>query len=263
MSKRTIDALGFDHLERPSSNRPRLSCTRFPVKKSFWPRPFRILFAGIDGSGKTTCLEFLIEKLNRKYRVVKIGPSGPMLFYKGARKKLFDNPLYSPRGVAAALYENRYSRGLFIAVRFLCNFCVAQYLRFRCNAELIMHESDTLLHPCVYMTYYLSCTKRLSPQARFSIIHHIFGPKKNSVIFYLAADAETAMERIKRRDTTFHHHENVDDLKILKTDLDAAVDVALNRGVDIVRIDTNGKSQEAVCEEIATIVQSRLSNRVT
>jgi thymidylate kinase len=220
--------------------------------------PFKILFAGIDGSGKSTCLDFLIDKLDRQYRIVKIGPSGPFLYCNGTKKKMFDNFLYSPAGFAAAFYENRYSRGVFIAFRFLCNLIVAQYLKFRPEADLIMHESDTLLHPAVYITYYVSWAKRLSAGARFSLVHRIFGPRKNFVIFYLAADADTAMERIKRRDTTFHRHENVHDLKILKTELDAVVNVALEKGVEIVKIDTNGRSQESVCEEIAGIVEQRL-----
>jgi hypothetical protein len=228
------------------------------MKRPIPRRPFTILFAGIDGSGKSTCLDFLIDKLDGQYRIVKIGPSGPLFLCNGTKKKMFDNFLYSPTGLAAAVYENRYSRGVFIAFRFVCNLIVAQYLRCRPEADLIMHESDTLLHPAVYITHYASWAKRLSAGARFSIVHRLFGPKKNFVIFYLAADAGTAMERIKRRNTTFHRHENLHDLKILKTELDAVVDVALKKGVEIVKIDTNGRSEESVCEEITGIVKERL-----
>ena len=43
---------------------------------------YKVLFAGIDGAGKTTCLDSLISKLSSKYRIVKIASNiPPYLFF--------------------------------------------------------------------------------------------------------------------------------------------------------------------------------------
>jgi hypothetical protein len=181
------------------------------------------------------------------------------MFCNGIKKKLCDNFLYSAAGGGRRFYENPYLRGVFITLRFLCNFVMAQYLRFRVGADVIMYESDTLLHPCVYITYYAPWFKRVSIRSRFSIIHHLFGPKRNFIIFYLDADPVTAMERIRGRDTAVQRHENIHDLGILKRELDCVVEVALTKGVEIVRINTNGRSWNSVREEIAGILKGRFS----
>jgi hypothetical protein len=221
--------------------------------------PFKIFFAGIDGSGKSTCLEFLLSKFAKHYRVLKIGPSGPFMFCNGTKKKLCDSFLYSPNGGGQRVHENPYFRGVLITLRFLSNFLIAHYIKFRAGADVIMYESDTVLHPCVYITYHAPWVKQLSMQTRFSIIYRLFGPTKNFLIFYLDVDPVTALERIHRRDTTIQSHENIHDLGILKRELDRVVEIALKKGVEIVRVDTNSRSWESVRDEIDDIIKERFS----
>jgi thymidylate kinase len=148
---------------------------------------------------------------------------------------------------------------LFVIFRFLANFLVTQYAKFRDKTDIIICETDTVLHPSVYVTYYHPWTKKLKNSIRFQILNRLFGPRKNFVIFYLDTDPTIAMERIQKRNTTFDRHENIDDLRMLKTDLDAVVEVALKSGVQIVKIDTNGKTRSSICRDMERVLRERFS----
>jgi thymidylate kinase len=219
-------------------------------------RPLKILFAGIDGSGKTTCLDSLLSRLDRRYRVLKIGPSCPRLFFRGRDEKLFNSFLYEPTGLGGFLHK-RHLRGILVVSRFLSNFAITQYARLRDKADIIMYETDTVIHPSVYIAYYHPLTKRLKNNVRFQIINRLFGPRKNFVIFYLDTDPIIAMDRIQKRNTTFDRHENIEDLRTLKTELDQVVEVALKSGVDVVKIDTNGKTRESVCHDMQRVLKGK------
>ena len=221
-------------------------------------RPFKILFAGIDGSGKSACLDSLISSLDRRYRVLKIGPSSPQFIFRGKKEKLFNNFLYDQTGAGAFLHT-RYFRGFLVISRFLANFVITQYAKLRGKTDIIMYETDTVIHPSVYVTYYHPWTKKLKNNLRFHLVNRLFGPKRNSVIFYLDTDPTIAMERIRKRNTTFDRHENIDDLRMLKTGLDGMVELALKSGVQIVKIDTNRKTQSAVCQDMERVLREKFS----
>lgn len=220
------------------------------------PRPVKILFAGIDGSGKTTCLESLISSLDKRYRVLKIGPGCPQLFFRGQKKKLFNNFLYKPTDDSLFLHKH-YLRGILVPFRFLSNFAITQYAKLRGKTDIIMYETDTVIHPSVYVTYYHPWTKRLKNSIRFQMVNRLFGPRRNFVIFYLDTDPTIAMDRIQKRNTTFDRHENIDDLRMLKTELDDVVEVALKSGVQVIKIDTNGKTRKSVCQDMERVLREK------
>ncbi len=221
--------------------------------------PLKIFFAGIDGSGKSTCLELLLSRLNENYRILKIGTGSPQIFWKGKKETIINKFFYPESGHTPSLYESHHLRGLFIIFRFLANFLVTQYAKLRDKTDIIICETDTILHPSVYVTYYHPWTKKLKNSIRFKILNRLFGPRKNFVIFYLDTDPTTAMERIERRNTTFDRHENIDDLRMLKTSLDAVVEVALKSGVEVVKIDTKGKTRNSVCRDMERVLREKFS----
>ena len=221
-------------------------------------RPVKILFAGIDGSGKTSCLDFLLSNLEQRYRVLKIGPGCPQLFFRGRQEKLLNNFLYGPTGGSLSS-RKRHLRGILLPFRFLCNIAITQYAKLHDKTDIIMYETDTVLHPSVYATYYHPWMKTLRTSIRFKIANLLFGPRKNFVIFYLDTDPMIAMERIRKRNTTFDQHENVTDLRALKAQLDDMVEVALKSGLGIVKINTNDNSREFVCQELQRIVKEKFS----
>jgi thymidylate kinase len=220
--------------------------------------PVKILFAGIDGSGKTACLDLLLSSLERCYRVLKIGPSFPELYFRGNNKKLSKNFLYASTE-NRPLLRKHYARGLLVIARFLSNLVITQYASLRHKADIVMCETDMLLHPCVYVTYYHPWTKRVKNSVRFAVANRLFGLGKNSVIFYLDTDPGIAMKRVQKRNTTFDRHENIRDLQALKKELDEMVNIALDNGVKVYKINTDNKSLENVCQEVEQVLKSRFS----
>jgi hypothetical protein len=231
------------------------------MTRKHYRRPFKTLFAGIDGSGKSACLDALIASLDRRYRILKIGPHCPELFYQGKQEKLGNNLLYAPSGGLLSLRSQHYLRGILVIFRFISNFMITNYAKLRGKADIIMYETDTVLHPSVYVTYYHPWTKRLKNSLRFALVNRLFGPRKNFVIFYLDTDPAVAMERIRRRNTSFDRHENIDDLQALKQQLDDMVDIAVKSGIEICKIDTNNKPVETVCEDVERVLTNRFSLR--
>ena len=222
-------------------------------------RPLKIFFAGIDGSGKTTYLDLLISRFGKRYTILKIGPSGPHLFCDGAKKRIFNNPLYKSPGNANAPNRRRHGHALFLILRYLSNHFITQWVRYRAKIDIIMHESDTLIHPSVYITHYAPWTRRVPGRLRFAIVHRFFGPRNNFTIFYLETTPETAMERIRKRNNILQHHENVHDLQRLKADLDKMVSIAAAKGVAIIKIATDNRSYDEVCQEMVTVLTTKFS----
>jgi thymidylate kinase len=88
----------------------------------------------------------------------------------------------------------------------------------------------------------------------------LFGSRKGCVIFYLYADSNIAVERIKKRGKHVHAHENVNDLYRLKEEFDKTVVLATKRGLDIVKINAGYKSAEDVVNEMEIIVKQKLEH---
>jgi thymidylate kinase len=219
-------------------------------------KPLKIFFAGIDGSGKSACLDLLISRLNKHSRILKIGAAAPELFWQGKKETIVGSTVYRLVG-NATVNENHRLRGIFVIFRFVSNFFVRQYVRLRDKSDIVMCETDTVLHPSVYVTYYHPWTRKLNNSLRFALLNRLFGPRKNSVIFYLDTDPAIAMERIRRRNTTFDRHENIDDLQALKKQLDDMVDIAVKSGMEICKIDTNNKPLETICEDVERVLTNR------
>ena len=74
--------------------------------------------------------------------------------------------------------------------------------------------------------------------------------KKDLIIFYLNTDPHIAVERINKRDIPIEPHENERDLAEIKKEFDKIVNVALQSGLEIVKIDTNDKAMEEVTSEL-------------
>jgi cytidylate kinase len=222
----------------------------------------KIAFAGIDGSGKTTCMDLLISKLQSRYNLTKVGD--PCIFCKDGEKKVVRNTYYRVKGRVRPISKKYGFYNLFLIWSFICKFLVAKYLELFKKNDLIMYESDILLHAAVYITYHFPFSKIISSNLRFKIVSMLLGTKskKNFSIFYMDTEPEVAMERIHKRAETgvdIHAHENTRDLKKLKKEFDDILEVASEKGFEIFRINTNGKSLDEVAIEVQTILEKKLS----
>ncbi len=222
----------------------------------------RILFAGIDGSGKSTCLDLLISKLDSTYSIMKISKLNPCIFFKGERKLAVKHTGYEIMEYIRPISVKYRFHSVFLIMNFIYKFLISKYLELFKESDIVIYDSDILLHPAVHITYHLPFTSMIKNGLRFRIASMLFGSKRNLLIFYLDTEPEIAMERIHKRaekGVDIHAHENTRDLKRLKEKFDNILEVASENGFEIFRINTNNKSLDEVANQVQTILEKKLS----
>jgi hypothetical protein len=225
----------------------------------------RILFAGIDGSGKTACMQALVSRLEPAYRIVKIGNCDPCLCFQGRTTPVCPKlvvALRLDRGSGfVRLAKRLHLYGVLLAWSYAYNWLLSRYVQLLRKGDLVVYETDMLLHPSVYITYHLPFSRRIKDTLRFRLAQALFGSGADCSIFYLDVEPETAMRRIRGRTDEVHAHENLGDLRKLKDEFDRMVQVAAHAGFGTFRIDTNVKALNEVVDEIQAIVTERAGLR--
>lgn len=222
----------------------------------------RVLFAGIDGSGKSTCMDSLISRLQSRYSIMKIGNYDPCFFYRGEKRPAVKYRYYRIMDYLRPIAKRYHFYSVFLIWNFTYKFLISKYLEVFKKSDIIVYDTDTLLHPAVYITYHIPFTKKINSGLRLRICSLLFGSKRNFSIFYLDTEPEVAIKRIHRRAETgvdIHPHENIVDLKTLKREFDNMLEVASENGFEIFKINTNEKSLEEVVKEIHAILEKKLS----
>jgi len=219
---------------------------------------YKILFAGIDGSGKSTLADLLTSKLSKKYRVLKIGNRNSYILHNCEKKEVVTYKWYELIDHMRILSKKIHMYGIFLVFNISYKYIASKYMINFSRVDMIMYETDTLLHPAVYMTYHFPLTKKLSPHIRFKIVKILFGFKKNFLIFYLDIDPSIAMERIHRRDVPIQPHENCEDLEVLRNEFVNVLNAASKDGFEIIRINTDKKNLETLIGEMERVLQEKL-----
>ena len=219
---------------------------------------YKLFLSGIDGAGKTACADLLTAKLASKYRVVRTGSHDFYLYFNGrkslvAKRRLFEKS-ESLRTRMGHLY------GIFLMVNFIYKAVKIYQIKLFTKPDLLVYEVDAVLHPAAYITYHLPITRYLSRKLRVGVLAILFGSKRSSVRVYLDVDPRTAMERINKRGTDGGSHENLKDLTQIKAEIDCLIDVAVDSGFEIFRVNTNARNLEDVTCHVARLVERKLSN---
>jgi thymidylate kinase len=124
----------------------------------------------------------------------------------------------------------------------------------------MIYEADAVLHPAAYITYHFPITRHLNKKIRLAVLGILFGSRKSSVRIYLDVDPKIAVERINKRGTDGGSHENLKDLTQIKEEIDGLIDVALDSGFEIFKVDTNLKSIEEVACDVEQLVERKMSH---
>jgi len=221
--------------------------------------PLKVLFAGIDGSGKTSCLHLLISRLESHYKILKIGNCDPYIFFQGEKTLLVKSSWYQKIDQLRTISLKYHFHGVFLLFNFLYKYMLSKYLETYKDTHIIMYESDTLLHPAVYITYHFPWTKKVNSRLRFRLVNGLFGSKNRFIIFYLDTDPSIATERIVKRNIDIQGHENRRDLEVLKNEFENILKEAVDSGLEIVKIDTNTRNLEAVADEMEIVLRERFA----
>ena len=220
----------------------------------------RVLFAGIDGSGKSSSLDFLINKIKDDYEVIKVVNVDGSLVVNGESQLVFRR-FYKLVSSLRPLSKKYKFYPVFLALKYMYKFVVVKYVeRFR-KCDLVMYEIDFLLHPAVFVTYHFKWTKKLSSLLRFKIFSSLNGRKpKTSTIFYLDIEPDEAERRIHNRGEEVEAHENKKDLAILREEFEGVISAARNDGFCIYRISAMNPQKEVIAEA-EKLLRDRLSEQ--
>jgi thymidylate kinase len=222
---------------------------------------YRVLFAGIDGSGKSSCVDLLMSRLRTKYSIIKLGDPNPCLHFQGKRIMLVNDNLHESVKKLRQISIKYHFYALFMVSKFIYKFILEKYVVLFNKSDLIFYPTDKLLHPTVYFTYLLPSTKKIASEFWFLISKSLFGFNENYTVFYLDAEPDVAMERICKRGSPLQPHENVRDLATLRNQFAEMIEIALRNGFEIIRINTNVKSLEEVTDEVQSIIEKKLYSR--
>ena len=196
-----------------------------------------VLFAGIDGSGKSTSLDHLIDRLDDSYSIIKIVNLDGSLIVKGEKELVFKRFYGFLQRMRPVSKRYRFYR-LFLVLKYFYKLVVIKNVEHFRQCELVMYEIDYLLHPAVYVTYHFPSTQRLSSRARLRAFSRFFKGGGQPTIFYLDVDPDSAMERIRSRGKEIHAHENQDDLATLRQEFKNVIRAARQDGFYVHTIST-------------------------
>ena len=220
---------------------------------------YKILLAGIDGSGKSASVSLLASRLGRTYKVLRIGNGDARLISGGVETSILP-PVYRRATLRVKRMVVRCRLyGLFFIFSLIYKYAGSKYLGTLKDIDVTLYETDTLLHPAVYTTYHFPWTKAVRPRLRFSLMRLLFGRKRRLTIFYLDIDPSIAMRRIIERGDDIQPHENYSDLRNLRAEFGRVLEEASRYGFEIVRINTNTKNLKEVVDEMETVLQTRFS----
>jgi len=222
----------------------------------------RIMFAGIDGSGKTTCMDRVIRRIDPRFRVLRVGVPGPALFVGGQKEALICGSWQERIDRARELSRRFYLYGVFLIFHFTYKFLYVRWLGSFRDSDLVFYETDTLLHPAAVITYHFPVARRLSARWRLRFMSILFGSRKKMLIFYLDVSPETAVRRIQQREVEegvpIEPHENREDLAALKHQFEQLVAEAEALGYPIVRIEVEQQGLDEVREEVESALSAFL-----
>ncbi|HEY9702677.1 MAG TPA: hypothetical protein V6C58_09540 [Allocoleopsis sp.] len=232
---------------------------------------YKISVTGIDGSGKSTSVAKVAEKLSKHHTVGKVGrPAyvcGPEI-----QKKYVCSNLNKTIDAIHNFSDNIESKLLVAGVSAVSRFAItyienniSQY-----NPEVTIYSRDKIIDPAVYSTFYFPFTKKWPVNLRINIAKNIQISRICSTIVYLDIDPRLAVERIEKRieqekkhssdrNKWKHMHENVEELSSLRNYYFEALEHMEKKfNTEIITIKVDDKSLDQVSSSIETIIKNDL-----
>jgi hypothetical protein len=217
----------------------------------------RALFAGIDGSGKSSSLDQLISIFEKDYCIIKVVNRDGSLIVSGEKQLVFKR-FYRFIEWVRPLSKQYHFYSFFLALKYIYKFLVVKYVERFGKCDLMMYEIDFLLHPAVYVTYHFPWTAKIPSKIRMRLFSGLFGSKEKSTILHLDIDPDEAVRRIHERGEEVQAHENQSDLTALRAEFERVIVAARSDGFYIHSISAN-QTQSEVVAEAERVLRERLS----
>lgn len=221
----------------------------------------RVYFAGIDGSGKTSCMDGLIARLSPSIRILRIGTSGLTLLENGEARHLTNSDRMKAvrkKFVGTALH------GFWLIFSFTYKLVASKYYSRTLDYEIAMLETDMLVNPSAYLSlHFPTLCRMLSPAKRFRLLHAFFGTRGNTVILQLDVDPAIGEARCRAREEATGHelepHENITDLTYLRDQLREITQAVRDKGYDLIVIDTDKLTTGQVVDAAEIEIRHRMA----
>jgi len=235
--------------------------------------PFEVTITGIDGSGKSTTISDLVDRLSPHYVVAHSGrPSyvdGPDM---NQRKYLFESSISS----IDRMHEigDELESKSAIALANIVNVALwgrrhEKIIKYY-NPDIIFSGRHRTVDSAVYSTYYFPLTTQLPHTMRTSIAEGITKTGQPDLFVYLDIAPETAVKRIESRiekenlkpetirPKWKHMHENPEDLECLKEEYERILSRYKNLGWNIHTINVEESPQNEVVDKIEELIYKRI-----
>lgn len=237
-------------------------------------KPFRVSFIGIDGSGKSTVSDSIVNDLSDSELVLRTGPSLPVyLTHKGQRR---DFTGFLARSASAiSMFSRRVGLKSLVSISSAIS---ASTIARRIEPAVINNYKPDIVIECrnfkvdakVYSQKYLPLFSLLPDKQKIRVLEYLVGSNNPDTLFYIKVDPEIAIERINRdvglvgtkKIRKFKDvHENVNDLSRLQCGYDLAISQLFpcGGGTKVYQIDSGTKSISEMVDEIRTVVRDDLT----
>jgi len=220
----------------------------------------KVLFSGIDGAGKTSCLNALILRLAPTHRILRIGTTGFEVYNLGNYQHRINSNRMEQVG-------SRVRGGPFYGLWLICNhlykFFFAKYFLLFEKYDLVFYETDAIINPTVYLAYHFPRLCRFfNAKLRFGLVNFFFGTSSHTMIFYLEVEPHISVERCINRDLQgdqeIEPHQNLETMEMLREEFRKVTQAAIEKGYDLLAIDTTDLTLDQVAETVENFLLKRI-----
>lgn len=234
-----------------------------------------VTVTGIDGSGKSTTISYLVDRLAKDYVVAHSGrPAyifGPEM---DQRKYLFENSINSIDKVneLGDMIESKTAVAMANIVNVLAWGRRHKKIIKEYAPDIIFSGRHRTIDSAVYSTYYFPGTSNLPHTMRTTIAEEITRTGQPDLLVYLNITPDAAVRRINDRiekenqETELvrpkwkHMHENPNDLEMLKKEYEKILRYYDKLGWNIQVIDVEKVSQNEVVDKVEKLIREELSS---
>lgn len=167
------------------------------------PSCLTVVVTGIDGSGKSTTVEKVVNNIGGELRIIKPGPSRPVYSVVDGKKQYHYRELIRMVDALHGFADRLGNSNCVCAVNafhvLVQSRIVEPRLTETIKPELVIGARDSLIDPAVYAIFYSPKLASLDIPSRISFLERLTGASFREIIFFLTINGQEAVNRIDNR----------------------------------------------------------------